>query len=96
MEQIIAIFDVPGMTASQYENVMKDLDRQGYSTPNGRSAHYAAAQPNGWLVIDVWESGDKLEQFAGILMPVLAKNGVTPPQPKVSPIHNQVIALAIA
>jgi hypothetical protein len=87
---ITVIFDVPGMTAVQYDNVMADLENVGVSAPAGRLYHNAAAKPDGWLVVDVWESPAHLDQFAQTLMPVLAQNGVTPPQPQVYPTHNVI------
>ena len=88
MSKITAIFNVPGMTAAQYDNVIRELDRAGAGKPKERLHHVASPQPDGWLVVDVWESGEALERFAGTLMPILAKNGVTPPQPAVYPVHN--------
>ena len=87
---VTVIFDVPGMTAVQYDNVMADLEKAGASAPAGRLSHTAAAKPDGWLVVDVWKSPAHLDQFAQTLMPVLAQNGVTPPQPQVYPTHNIV------
>lgn len=92
MSTVIVIFDVPGMTAAQYDQVMKDLDAAGAGSPQGRQAHYAAPKAGGWLVVDIWDSPDALNQFAPTLMPILAKNGVTPPQPQVYPAHNLALA----
>lgn len=89
MQKVIAQFNVPGMTAKQYDQVMKDLQTAGHANPKDRLNHFAAELPNGWLVIDVWSSGEALNEFAGTLMPILIKNGVTPPQPTVLPIHNE-------
>lgn len=91
MSTVIAIFDVPGMTAAQYDQVMKDLNAAGEGSPKGRRSHTAAAKDGGWLVVDIWDSPDALNQFAPTLMPILAKNGVTPPQPQVYPAHNLVL-----
>jgi hypothetical protein len=90
MQKVIAQFNVPGMTSNQYDNVMKDLASAGHGAPKARLHHVAAALPNGWLVVDLWESGEALNEFAGILMPVLVKNGVTPPQPTILPVYNEV------
>jgi hypothetical protein len=90
MSTVIVIFDVPGMTAAQYDQVMKDLNAAGEGSPKGRRSRVAASKDGGWLVVDVWDSPDALNQFAPTLMPILAKNGVTPPQPQVFPAHNLV------
>jgi hypothetical protein len=41
-----------------------------------------------WLVIDVWESGEALNQFAQTLMPILQKAGLQANPPKTYPVHN--------
>ncbi|RMG89379.1 MAG: hypothetical protein D6706_21455 [Chloroflexi bacterium] len=85
---IAAVFDVPGMTAVQYDRVIKDLEAAGLGAPDGRLYHLAAPKGDGWYVLDVWENVDKLNTFAGTLMPILQKNGVMPPQPRILPAHN--------
>lgn len=87
---VVAVFDVPGMTSRQYDQVMKDLASAGQAHPKGRISHVASSQQGGWFVVDVWESPEQLNAFAGTLMPILQKNGVAPPQPKVYPVHNIV------
>ena len=92
MQKVIAQFNVPGMTSKQYDQVMKDLQAEGKGNPAGRLSHVASELPNGWLVIDIWESGESLNEFAGTLMPILIKNGITPPQPTVLPVyHNELV-----
>lgn len=81
------VFDVPGMTASQYDAVMAGLDQRGLAVPDGRLAHVASPQPGGWLVVDVWASEEHLERFAPVLMTLIAEAGVTPPVPRVAPTH---------
>lgn len=90
MKKIVVQFNVDGMTAKQYDQVMKDLEIAGKGNPPGRLYHVAAEQANGWFVTDVWESEEALNEFAGTLMPILIQNGVTPPQPVVFPVHNIV------
>ena len=87
MSTIIAVFDVAGMTAGQYDQVIKDLEAAGEGSPKGRLYHVASSKAAGWFVVDVWESGELLDRFAQTLMPILQKNGVTPPQPQVYPVH---------
>ena len=45
------------------------------------------SRPRGWLVVDVWESADKFNEFGQTLMPILAKNGVQEVEPVVLPLH---------
>lgn len=87
---IVVVFDVPGMTAEQYDRVIKDLEATGEGRPKGRLYHVASPKPGGWFVVDVWESPELLDRFAKILMPILQAAGVTPPQPQISRMHNSI------
>lgn len=84
---ITAVFEVPGMTADHFDKVLAGLDEAGQAAPDGRIFHVASPTDGGWLVVDVWESEDKLGAFAGILMPLLAQLGITPPRPRIAPVH---------
>ena len=84
---VAVVFDVPGMSEVQYDQVMRDLDELGASAPGGRLAHVAAGVPGGWWVVDVWGSIEQLEAFVPVLMPALVRAGVTPPTPTVLPLH---------
>ena len=88
--QIIAQFDIPGMTAAQYDSVMVDLEVAKLSAPRGRKMHIANATPGGWYVTDLWDSQQELDTFAQTLIPTLIKNGVTPPRPLITAVHNVV------
>ncbi|MGH2746530.1 MAG: hypothetical protein ACRDKB_01220 [Actinomycetota bacterium] len=85
-----AVFDVPGMTAAQYDQVIAELEAAGAGAPAGRLYHVASQKPGGWLVVDVWESEEALGAFAETLMPLLSKAGVEPPQPAVLRTHNVI------
>lgn len=84
---IIAVFEVPGMTADQFDEVWARLEEAGQAKPEGRTFHVAGPAEGGWLVVDVWESEERLGRFAETLMPVLAGVGVTPPRPRIHPVH---------
>ena len=88
MSAIAVVFDNPGMTSGQYDQVIKDLEAAGEGSPKGRLYHVVSSKESGSFVVDVWESGELLDRFAQTLMPILQKNGVTPPQPQVYPVHN--------
>ena len=90
MEKIIVLFEVKGMFKPQYTQVMKDLDQSGLKAPDGRRNHFASDAEGGMVVVDVWDSPAQLERFAGSLMPILVKNGVQPPVPKIHPLLNAV------
>jgi len=88
MKNILVIFRVPDMSNEQYNGVMSDLDRVGMYKVKTRSHHISASEGKGSVVVDVWDSPEALNEFFGTLAPILAKNGVTPPQPEVYPINN--------
>jgi len=90
MKKVIAIFHATDMSEAQYHQVMTDLEKSGAAKPVGRISHTASAKGKGMLVIDQWESAEQLQQFAGTLMPILVRNGVTPPQPDVMPLVAEV------
>ena len=85
---ITAVFELPDMTQQRYDQIIKDLESKGFGAPDGRLHHVASASDNGGFVVDVWESEEKLGKFAEVLMPILASNGVTLPQPQIRPVHN--------
>jgi hypothetical protein len=88
MKKIVATFNIPGFTAEQYSKTLKDLEAAGKEKFAGRLNHVAAQQKDGLLIIDVWESEEALNEFSKTLIPVLTKNGVTPAQPVILPLHN--------
>jgi hypothetical protein len=85
---ITAVHKVPAMTWVQYDKVVKELEVKGAGAPDGRLYHVASPDGAGWFVVDVWESEEKLNKFAQVLMPTLEGVGVAPPQPEIRPVHN--------
>jgi hypothetical protein len=53
-------------------------------------SHVAGPTPNGWRVVDVWESEADLMKFAGVLMPILKSLGFPDITPEIIPAHNFV------
>ncbi len=87
MSSLVAIFDL-GSTSAQYDRVIRDLEAAGLGHPKGRLYHVAAPNNGRWLVVDVWESAELLNQFAQSLMPILEREGVQVAPPKTYPVHN--------
>jgi hypothetical protein len=87
---LVAIFDVPGMTAEQYDQTVRELEKAGLGNPDGRLYHVAASKDGGWLVVDVWESEEKFGGFGESLMPILQAEGVPPAEPQIYPVHNTI------
>jgi hypothetical protein len=93
---ICVLFECPGVTQSQYDEALKKLTggRSGkrladWSEP-GLLSHVAGPTPNGWRVVDVWESEAELTKFADRLMPILKGLGFPDISPQIIPAHNFV------
>ena len=85
------VMQFPGGTAQQYDAVMVKLGLEGNQGewPDGIISHFAGTYPDGWCVVDVWESQDKFGAFMrDRLGPATQEVGV--PEPQVTPIqvHN--------
>ena len=74
---IVAEFNIPGMTADQYDRVVQELEAKGAGAPKGRTFHVAGPTDTGWRVVDVWESEEHLDRFGETLIPVLVAADVT-------------------
>ena len=84
---VVAVFN-SDLTPDEYDRIIKELDARGHGTIDGRISHLAWSTPEGWRVVDVWESEEKLGRFAEILMPLMADLGVSVPPPAVYTVHN--------
>jgi hypothetical protein len=77
--QVVVMVDMPDMTAELYDAAtrLQGLDK---GLPEGCLVHIVGPGPEGWRVVSVWESREKLQQFAAnTLRPVHAELGVAPP-----------------
>jgi hypothetical protein len=91
------IFDFPGTTSDQYDEVCRDLNngqplRRLSDWPGEGEivAHVAGPTRDGWRVVDVWESQEAFQRFGERLIPLLEKAGMPAVQPQVFPVHNVV------
>lgn len=87
-----------GVTQEQYEESIRRLTggKGRMESPadwptEGLLAHIPGQSPNGFRVVDVWESEEAVQRFGQILMPVLAEMGVEG-QPEIYPAHTFVSA----
>jgi hypothetical protein len=87
-EAIVVIFEFPGVTAHQYDQVLKGLEERDALYQKERPYHVAAPTADGWLVVDVWTSAEAFSQFGQTLMPLAQSAGITPPQPRIYPVYN--------
>lgn len=56
------LFDGSGVTRAQYEQVSKEV-APGNRLPAGMLYHAAGPIPNGWRVIEIWESQEAADRF---------------------------------
>lgn len=77
-------------TLDQYDQVVKKM---GFK-PRGKGAphalfHWVAKTPDGFVVLDVWESKAEFDKFAQAKIGPLSKEvGLAPPQIKMHELHN--------
>jgi hypothetical protein len=83
-------FGSQSMTSQRYGDVVKQLEAAGLGSPKGRLYHASFGDPDDLHVFDVWNSQAEFDAFGAVLMPILTKNGVTPTQPEIMPIHNVI------
>jgi hypothetical protein len=95
---IVAVFQSPSLTQAKYEESVRQLTggRSRLEKPadwpvEGLLVHAAGQGPNGFRVVDVWESEQAFQRFGEKLMPILKTIGVEG-QPEVYPTHTFVSA----
>jgi len=91
MGKILIQFTFPNSGAEIYEGVIKDLAAAGHGNIPERLYHVAAKHGNDWHVTDVWESLEAFNNFGAIMVPLLIKNGGTPVDPLILPVHNIIV-----
>jgi hypothetical protein len=94
---IVAVFEAPGFTQEAYEETVRRLTEGGrLASPSdwpveGLLAPAAGQGPNGFRVVDVWESADAFQRFGETLLPMLEDLGIDG-EPEVYPAHTFVAA----
>ena len=95
---IVAVFQSPTLTEAKYEETVRRLTggKQRMTSAadwpvKGLLAHVAGQGPNGFRVVDVWQSEEAFQRFGEKLMPILSAVGVEG-QPEVYPAHTLVSA----
>jgi hypothetical protein len=84
------LFENPGMTQEQYDQVVETLQRDG-KTAQGRLFHLAGPMEGGWRVLEVWESQEAWDKFLReTLGPLLQGAGAPPPHQQLWPVHNSL------
>ncbi len=96
MKKVLVQFNIPGMTAKQYDQTWTDLRAAGQANPKGLLNHFGAHNGNDWLVVDVWESAEAFNKFGETLLPILSKNGVAKAEPVVTPVYYEYSATPVS
>jgi hypothetical protein len=94
---VVLVVQGQGITRESYEASVKELTDGGslqspadWPVP-GLLAHVAGEGPNGFRVVDVWETEEAMHKFGDRLMPVLAGLGVEA-EPEIYQTHTFVSA----
>jgi hypothetical protein len=92
---VILVHQGPDLTQENYEEVVRNMigkDRAEATTDwpeDGLLSHAAGQGPNGFRVVDVWESEEAVRRFGEKLAPHLEKAGITT-EPEIYPAHTFV------
>lgn len=94
---VIAVFQHPSFTQERYEETVRAITNGGslespadWPVP-GLLVHASGQGPDGFRVVDVWESEEAFAAFGEHLIPVLRAAGVEG-GPEVYPSHTLVSA----
>jgi len=94
---IVLVHQGPSFTREKYDEIVRRLTGKSRleSTSDwpveGLLVHIAGEGPQGFRVVDVWESEDACNRFGEILAPILEEVGVDD-QPETYPPHTFVSA----
>ena len=58
---VCMIFEAPGVTQAQYEQVRDEVTSDG--PPQGVRSHVAGPTESGWCVVEVWDSREAFDRF---------------------------------
>jgi hypothetical protein len=94
---VVLVHQGPDVTRASYEQVVRSM--MGKERPDSPSdwpvegllSHAAGEAPNGFRVVDVWESEEAAQRFGEKLAPHLQEAGITSP-PEVYAAHTFVSA----
>ena len=90
---VLMIMEAQGATIDQYERTNELMGIRGdEDAPDGLIQHVAGHDGNALVVVDVWESEEKLQRFfEGRLGAALAQAGIDPEStpPTLLPVHNR-------
>ncbi len=83
-------FSPASLNAQQYDEVIRQLDEAGASSPEGRLYHVCYGEGDKMRVTEIWDSMQTFESFGSTLMPILHQVGVDPGQPEIRPTYSVI------
>lgn len=95
---VILVHQGPGLTQETYEAAVRRVTggKDRVESPSdwpveGLLVHAAGQGPNGFRVVDVWESEEAARQFGEMLVPIMEELNI-PVEPELYPAHTLVTA----
>ena len=94
---VIIVHQGEGLTQETYEAAVRSVSgKDRVESPSdwpveGLLSHAAGQGPNGFRVVDVWESEDAARQFGEKLVPIMQELNISA-EPEVYPAHTFVAA----
>jgi hypothetical protein len=94
---VVLVHETPTLSREKYEQTVEKLagksrmESPGDWPVEGLLVHAAGEGPNGFRVVDVWESEEAVNAFAEKLGPILQEVGIED-EPEVYPAHTFVSA----
>lgn len=90
---VMMVHKSPTLTRERYDEVVRRLtggrprlESKGDWPVEGLISHQAGEGPDGFVVVDVWESEEACAQFGETVGPIMREVGITDP-PTVFPAH---------
>jgi hypothetical protein len=81
----------PEVTAEQYDESIRRLEKSGDWLPDGLEYHVAYRSDGNFRVSEIWDSREQLDAFEERLMPVLDDVGIEfASKPEMLEIHNVI------
>jgi hypothetical protein len=84
--------DVSITVILEFQDAIEKYDRAMQLMPEladqpGRRSHICARTPDGFVVVEMWDTCDAFERYTALLFPVLAEVGLQA-EPRALPVHH--------
>lgn len=89
------VFNGPGVTQAQYQQVFDEVVPNGQFAP-GMLSHVAGPSADGWTVFEVWESQEEVDKFFQETLGAALQKANINIQPQVFQVHNMKLDIRTA